>query len=61
MIALNLTIKKKWFDLIRIGANERDITLRLDAKYEDRDTPVIQRYGRKLANAIEGTTDKEES
>ena len=44
---------------IRPGANERDITLRLDAKYESRDTPVIQRYGRKLADAIEGTTDKE--
>ena len=34
-------------------------TLRLAAKYEDRDTPAIQRYGRKLANAIEGTADKE--
>lgn len=34
-------------------------TLRLDTKYEDRDTPVIQRYGRKLADAIEGTADKD--
>ena len=34
-------------------------TLRLDTKLEDRDTPVIQRYGFKLANAIEGTADKE--
>lgn len=42
---------------IRPGANERDITLRLDTKYESRDTPVIQCYGRRLADAIEGTTD----
>lgn len=33
-------------------------TLRLDAKYESLDTPVVQRFGRKLANAIEGTADK---
>lgn len=32
-------------------------TLRLDTKYESKDTPPIQRYGRKLANAIEGTVD----
>jgi hypothetical protein len=25
---------------------------------EARDTPVIQRYGKKLANAIEGTAEK---
>ena len=34
-------------------------TLRLDTKWESRDTPVIQRYGKKLANAIEGTAAKE--
>lgn len=33
-------------------------TLRLDTKLESLDTPVIQRYGFKLANAIEGVTDK---
>ena len=33
-------------------------SLRTDVKWEDRDTPVIQRYGMKLAAAIEGTTDK---
>lgn len=44
---------------IRPDREGRDITLRLDTKYEDRDTPVIQRYGRKLANAIEGTADKD--
>ena len=32
-------------------------TLRLDTKWESRDTPVIQRYGKKLANAIEGTAE----
>jgi hypothetical protein len=41
------------------GRCKRDITLRLDAKYESRDTLVIQRYGRKLADAIEGTADKD--
>lgn len=40
---------------IRPGANERDITLRLDTKRELRDTPMIQHFGRELANAIEGT------
>ena len=40
-------------------ANEgRDMTLRLDTKLESYDTPVIQRYGFKLAAVIEGTTDK---
>ena len=34
-------------------------TLRLDTKWESRDTPVIQRYGKKLADAIEGTAAKE--
>ena len=34
-------------------------TLRLDTEWESRDTPVIQRYGKKLADAIEGTAEKE--
>lgn len=38
----------------------RDITLRVDYKLESRDNPVIQRYGRKLLNAIEGTAEKPE-
>ena len=38
----------------------RDITLRTDYKPESRDNPVIQRYGMKLLNAIEGTAEKEE-
>lgn len=33
-------------------------SLRTDVKWESLDTPVIQRYGRKLADAIEGTVDK---
>lgn len=41
-----------------IRLNEKgELTLRLDTKYESKDTPPIQRYGRKLANAIEGTVD----
>ena len=32
-------------------------TLRLDTKWESLDTPVIQRYGRKLMDAIEGTAE----
>lgn len=44
---------------IRPSKNGKDMTLRLDTKYESLDTPAIQRYGRKLANAIEGTADKE--
>ena len=35
-------------------------TLRLDAKYEDRDTPRIQNFGNRLVKAMEGTGgDKE--
>lgn len=33
-------------------------TLRLDTKLESLDTPMIQRFGFKLAAAIEGTTKK---
>lgn len=35
-----------------------NITLRLDYDYEDKDTPPIQRYGRKLLAALEGTADE---
>ena len=42
---------------IRPSKNGKDITLRLDTKYESLDTPTISRYGRKLANAIEGTAE----
>ena len=46
--------------IVYIRADEagRNITLRLDTKYESLDTPTICRYGRKLADAIEGTADK---
>lgn len=44
---------------IRTAREGRDITLRLDTKYESLDTPMIQSYGRKLADAIEGTADKD--
>lgn len=30
-------------------------TMRVDAKYEDRDTPRIQNFGRRLVKAMEGT------
>lgn len=43
---------------IRPADEGRTTTLRLDAKYETHDTPFIQRMGRKLMDAIEGTTDK---
>ena len=48
-----------------IRADQRDptgrtITLRTDYKLEDRDNPVIQRYGRKLLDALEGLAPKEE-
>ena len=33
---------------------EGKATMRVDAKYEDRDTPRIQKYGRDLMNALEG-------
>ena len=32
----------------------RKATMRLDYKLEDRDTPGIQHYGKKLMNALEG-------
>lgn len=34
-------------------------TLRLDYKYESKDTPTICRFGNKLMNAIEGTGEKD--
>lgn len=43
---------------IRPSKNGKDMTLRLDTKYESLDTPTICRYGRKLADAIEGSADK---
>ena len=33
-------------------------TMRLDYEYENLDTPVIQRYGRKLLDALEGGGEK---
>lgn len=36
----------------------RDMSLRLDTKFESLDTPMIQRYGFKLADAIQKTTNK---
>lgn len=38
----------------------RTITLRTDYKLENHDNPVIQRYGRKLMDALEGTAEKPE-
>lgn len=38
----------------------RTITLRTDFKLENRDNPVIQRYGRKLLDALEGMAEKPE-
>ena len=34
-------------------------TMRIDVKYEDRDTPAIQNYGRKLTAALEGGSQSE--
>lgn len=39
--------------------NPDAITLRLDTKYETYNTPVVARYGNKLANAIESAGEKE--
>ena len=39
----------------------RSITMRTDPKYENRDTPVIQRYGRKLLAALEGCGESEDA
>ena len=47
-----------WIRPDRDDPTGRGITLRLDTKLESADTPVVQRYGRKLADAIEGTADK---
>lgn len=48
-----------------IRADQRDptgrtITMRTDYKLENHDNPVIQRYGRKLLNALEGLATEEE-
>lgn len=45
---------------IRPANGGRDITLRVDPKWERDDTPTIQRYGQKLAAAIESAGEKEE-
>ena len=37
--------------------NPDAITLRLDTKYETYDTPVVSRYGNKLANFISAIAD----
>lgn len=42
---------------IRPGEDGKPV-MRVDAKYENRDTPVIQHYGRKLMNALEGSAGK---
>ena len=42
---------------IRADESGRNITLRVDPQYESYDTPALQRYGRKLAGAIEGTAE----
>ena len=45
--------------IVYIRADEagRNITLRVDPQYESYDTPALQRYGRKLMDAIEGTAE----
>lgn len=35
-------------------------TMRIDAKYEDRDTPRIQNFGNRLVKAKEGTGGEKE-
>lgn len=45
---------------IWIRPNAKDEpTLRLDAKNESRDTPLVQRFGNKLIKAIESGGEKE--
>jgi len=39
---------------IRTDENEKKTTIRTDYKYESRDTPMDQRVGRKILNALEG-------
>lgn len=38
--------------------DQGNITMRLDGKYESKDTPVLQRYGRKIMAALEGGAEK---
>lgn len=38
----------------------RSPVMRVDSKWESLDTPVIQRYGQKLMNALEGCAGNEE-
>ena len=49
-----------WIRPDQRGNIDRDITLRVDYKLESADTPVIQRYGRKLMDALEGMAEKPE-
>lgn len=39
---------------------EGNATMRIDAKYEGRDTPRIQNFGRRLVKAMEGTGGEKE-
>ena len=48
-----------WIRPDRDDPTGRGMVLRLDTKLESADTPVIQRYGFKLANAIESGAEKE--
>ena len=50
-----------WIRPDQSGNIDRDITMRTDYQLESLDTPTIQRYGRKLLNAIEGTAEKEDA
>ena len=43
---------------IRTEDEGRNMTMRVDQKYESADTPVIQRYGRKLMAALEGSAER---
>ena len=46
-----------WIRPDRDDPTGRGMTMRTDAKFESLDTPVIQRYGRKLLDALEGTAE----
>lgn len=41
--------------VIRPDKEGREATMRVDSKWESKDTPLIQRYGAKLMKALEGT------
>jgi len=50
-----------WIRPDQRGNIDRDITLHVDYKIESLDTPVIQRYGRKLLAALEGCGNGKEN